>query len=589
MKTLLKTFYYIFVLLFTVSLVIFTSWFSNFYNNLNYLGLSSIVLQDFSVIIFVVFILVFSPLVIFLIRTKLTFLIFQKKAEISDYHKKVLVTLDILFSLFILVFVILNIKSVYFTLLVPHNFSSILEISDYPFVLSFVKFLVEYFVIVIFYILLPILYYSHKSYIVRFLGLSVFPHKVSFSLILFLFLFVLFISVSIWIYSFVFSLEFYTKYSLILTLGIVVGTLVFLYAFYVFLNLLKNSLIPWYLNLVFVVFLGLYFLTIVFYKDLPEVSIVRFDFLDNIGNKFSSSKFVLKVSKVNVSDVFSGINIGELEKLKNVYVKDYSVIKNREPVVKVIRKAKFLERIYILLSSRTVDLSFKRNLVITNYVNLEKIFTFLPISFSFSSFVNGTNYFEVSLPYEFGNEVFFYSRYLISWTSDKDVKIYDLRFGKNGNLNMGILTAKDYYLVSKRLNSIGSVKKIFFVKSGFEYFVLANFGNCILISNGNYVSFYFNDYNNFQEMFLFLDGVPLFLSNIFIDSKFVGYKVRYFDVSGRGSDVNESISNLIGNAIYYYKVIELTNRIGRLKRYLEENKNNIPPDVFENLKLFLPD
>ncbi|MFN4244562.1 MAG: hypothetical protein ACK4F9_00230 [Brevinematia bacterium] len=587
MGTILKIVYFTLLILITLILVFFISAFSSFYNNIKYLGISSVILQDSIVIITVIFILSILPFVFFLLRTKLAIISFQNKAEISDYHKKVLFISDIIAFLFVTVFVILNLKSIYFTLFIPYPLSSIFNISDYPFVLRFSRFLLEYLFIVFLYLILPILYLCHKSYTIRFLGFSIVPHRSSFPLIITLFLFILFVSTIILAYSFLFSIEFHHKYSLILTLGIALGIILLAYAFYFLLSLLRNLVIPWYLNFVIFVLLILYLVSIALYNRLPNISIIRFEFLDKIESSFNSSKFVLKIDKVNVSDVFDGIDINKLEKLRNIKIQNYHFIK-KEPVVKIVRKAKFLERIFILISSGTVDYSFKENLVVTNYIDFNEVAKWLfPMSFTFSFFINGTNYFEISFPYEFGDNLFFYKRYVIFWTSENDLNFSDLRT-INENMELSTFTSKDYYLITKKLYSQNKIDKLFIVDSKSKYLILGDVGMCVLLSNENYTAFYLNS-DILQETFLFLDGVPLFVSNIFMDDKIVGYKVRYFDISGRGMSINEGISNLIGNAIYYYKVIDLTNRIEKLKKYLNENKDSIPPDIFEKLKGFLPE
>ncbi|MEN2998832.1 MAG: hypothetical protein ABDH28_07360 [Brevinematia bacterium] len=587
MKNFTKTIFSIFAILLAILSIVGISAFSSFYNDLSHTNLDKYFLQDISILVLTIFILTLLPLTTFLIRTKLAILKYSQKAELSKLHSRTLITLDLLTTLLILFLILTNLREIHLCLTLPAYPSALANIYDYPFFLKVAKFLILYLIIILTYLIAPILYLSHKSYSVRFLYLTIVPHKVSLTLTLAIFLFLLLLAFSVFLYSFILSIELYPKYSLILTFGIIVSLILLLYSLVVLVKLINNSTISWILNLIAIAFsIGFISLTC-FSKTLPDVSLIRFELIDKINKNILSSKFCLRVNNIDASSTFDKIDIGKLERLKELEITEHMLSENRKPVdISILRKAKFLERIYILLRYGVVDLAFKKNLVVTNQVNIETLSKwFFPKAFYYFSTLSNTNYFDISFPYEFGSGTFLYKRYLVYWTSDKDVKVLDTR-GKDYE-NRNTLTAKDYYVITRKTKFISTTHRILLVKStNTAYHMLATTGASMLISNETYTVFFVKEYKQ-DEMFLFLEGVPLFLSNIVFDSKVVGLKVRYFDIDGRGGNLQEGISNLVGNAVYYYKVVDLTNRIEKLREYIEENKEQIPPDVLERLRYFI--
>lgn len=585
MKNSIKVLGYIGIIILVVLLSVGISVFSNFYNNLNYVGLDKVLFQDIVAVIFVVFVLLIIPFILFFVRTKIINFFYSKRLELPKNLSTIMTVLDVVFSILLFGYILTNLKEIYFSIVLPTSFSEMFNIYDYPFIIKVSKFLVIYFCVIWIYFVIPIFYLAHKSYLIRFVSLNIFPHSVSIFLSLLLFITFTLVSLTILVYSFLLSIELSQNYSLIFTLGIIVSLITLIYSVNLLISLLKNSSIPWYSNIIVVLFIVLFIVVASLSNKLPSVSLLKLNIIDEIKQKQNNSRFVFKVNKVNVSNLFDKIDISKLENLKEIKIEEYKLPTANEAVLRIIRKSKLLERLYIFISSGSIDSFFKRNLIITNYIDVEKLVNYLlPMSFYFSSISDNTNYFEFSFPYDFGGQIFFYKRYLLSWELDGKVNVYDVRNTNMNTLKKDMLSSKDYYLLKKNLKVSKKSGKLFYVIStNQEYFALSTRSNCVLLSNENYTYIFVNDYTE-NETFLFLEGVPLFLSNITFDNKDVGMKVRYFDIDGRGGNIQEAISNLIGNASYYYKVIELTNKIERLKEYIESNKDEIPTDVLEKLR-----
>ncbi|MCX8028912.1 MAG: hypothetical protein N2712_02845 [Brevinematales bacterium] len=587
MKKFLKFLFYFAVLLIVLLSILLISALSNFYNNLKHLGISTILLRDTSVILLIPSLIFITLLLIFRLRSRFILIKYYQKAELNTKHTKILFWSDIIISLLLTLFIILNLKEVYmFVNLIP-SITGSFDLFNYPFILSILKTILTLLNLVLLYLIIPILYLSHKAYEIRFVSFKLVPHKTPFLIPSYGFIFFTILSGSIFIYSLVISLEIYPKYSLILTLTILFSIILLLYGLLFLVNLTRRNPMPWYLNILILTTITTYFFLVSFANNLPNISLVKLQILEDINLKQKNSKFVVNINNSNISDVFKKIDLARLESLNKLEIKDYSLPKTEKPILKITRNAKTLERIYMVLTSGILDHLVIRNIIITNYLDLETLFkTVLPTSFCTYSKVNEKNIFEVSIPYEFNNTVFFYKRYIIEWTNSSNLRVYDL-VKTNYNYSLyGILSSKDYYLLTKKNKSKKS-HMMFQIKYDNAYqYVIAGIGYSLVLSNENYYNYTIKDYNQ-GEFFAFVNGIPIFLSNITLDGKSVGMKVRYFDVEGRGYVIQESISNLIGNANYYYKVIELTNRIEILRKYIKENQDRIPPDVLENIQTLI--
>lgn len=575
----------IFIVLFIASIYII-SWFSNFYNNLNYLGIGKILLQDIIVFSIILFLLTIIPLTLFRIRSSLSLNLFSKTIELTEKHKKFLLFFDIIGTIIVFIILLTNSKSIYFFLNITNwnNFNII----EYPFTIKFSKLMIEYLLFTLFYTLLPVFYLSHKSYLIRFIGLSIIPHRVPITLLISVIIFLIILSISVFVYSVILSLELYPTYSLILTLGIITSASILLYSVGVFINLLRNSKINWYENLAPVILIIVFVISSIFSKSLPDISLIRLEFIERIHSLQTFSQYTLRIKNSNISETITQMDISKLEDLKKLKITEYYFEKPNTKIM-IIRKPKILERIYLIATSGIIDKYLKPNVYITNYIDIEKtVRNLLPTSFLFSSKVGNTNYIDISFPYEFDKEIFFYRRYLIIWTSEKDIKILTQKNTNYNSISRNILTGREYYLINNKLKLPKTTYSLFSITSpNFgEYYLISVSGESIIISNNTYISYKVNDYNE-GETFALIDNVPLFLSNIIFENMKVGIKTRYFDIEGRGGNISESISNLVGNAIYYYKVVELTNKIEKLKKYLEQHKEDIPPDIFEKLKMFI--
>lgn len=588
MKKTFKFLLYFLITVLTIAFIVGISAFSNFYNNLSILGISSIVLSNISIITIITVIVFLLTLLSFIVRTNISFSRYQLKTDLKQGHKKFFIVLDIIVSLLLTAMLILNYKNIYAYISLVKSPSSILDFYNYPFILQILKTIITYLCIFIIYLILPILYFSHKSYNIRFLFSGIVPHKFSPLISLYLLVSLVFVSLSISVLTLIFSVEIYPNYSLVLTTGFVVSLVVFLYSLLLFTNLLRGVSIPWYLNAIPLFFVILFVAVSTFSKSIPSVNLLKLELIDTIHKEQLSSKFLVKVKEFSVEELFEKMDLRKLEYLNTIQITDYSLPRNEDAFVKVVRNSKILERVYLFLSSGVLDYLVKPNFTITNYLNLSDVFEILiPYSFSLYSKLGNTNFLEVSIPYEFNEQVFFYKLHLLSWYND-DTKVQNITLlGSKSDLQL--FTSKDYYIITKKLKPRKDNEIMFYTKgTNYYYYILSGAGFCIILSNENYFKYDLKDYSN-GENFIFVEGVPLLISNISLGSKVVGMKVRYFDIEGRGNNIQSSISNLIGNANYYYKVVELTNRIGALKRYLKENEDKIPPDVLDKIRSFIPE
>lgn len=588
MKKTLKFLLYTLVTIITIAFILVISAFSNFYNNTLSLGISSIVLSNISIITTITVLVFLFTLIPFTTRTILSFSRYQLKTDLKQGQKKFFIALDIVVSLALTVIVILSYKDIYAYVSLVKSMDNILDFYNYPFILQILKTIIIYVCLFIIYLILPILYFSHKSYDIRFLFSGIVPHKFSPFISLYLFISLIFISLSILLLSLIFSVEVYPDYSIILTIGFVASLVVLLYSLLLFTSLLRRVSIPWYVNVIPIFFVVLFIGVSTLSRNIPSVSLLRLELIDTIHKKQSSSKFIVKLREVSVEELFEKIDLKKLEYLNTIQIAEYSLPKNEDAFVKVVRKSKTLERLFLFISSGVLDYLVKQNLTITNYLNLSDVFEILvPYSFSLYSKLGNTNFLEVSIPYEFNEQIFFYKLYLLSWYNS-DMKI-QTKATPEIQSDIQLFTSKDYYIITRKLGiRKGSEFMLYTKGTNYYYYILSGVGFCVILSNENYFNYKVRDYVN-GENFVFVEGVPLFISNISLGGKVVGLKVRYFDVEGRGENIQSSISNLIGNANYYYKVIELTNRIGALKRYLKDNEDKIPPDILDKIRSFIPE
>ncbi|MGC8964414.1 MAG: hypothetical protein ACP5KI_03515 [Brevinematia bacterium] len=570
------------VILISLGLLIFISYFVWFYRDLNSVNLSSFLLKDLAIIGLISLISLLLPFLIFQIRTRLSTKFYFTKSELSTTTIKFLTYFDILVSVLVSLIVILNVKNFYYLFTLADISSLTSNISDFPFVFICIEVLLLYFILILVYTILPILVFSHRGYYIRFLFLKIVPHKISLFTSIFLFTLGLLFAVFILFYSFIEGLELYPNYSLVISVGLVTSLVVLLYSVILLIRLLTLREVRWFENFIFIVFLVLFFAVGLLPKNVQSISFFRIEFLENFYSALKNSNYALKINKVDVSQVFDKINISDLKKLIDLNVKESELGNYSIKPITILRKLSVIERIAYLINTRFVDKTFSSELIVTNKIylpNLIKDYLMGSVVSYFS--LSNTNYVEISYYFRFLNSDFFYKRNLISYTDGKDLKIYDIVGKFDKILPSHVLSTKDKFLINSVFGN--TYFRLFLVENNPSYYVVSSYGRSLILSNENYTS-YFTKEGYEGESFLFLENVPLFISNITFSDRDVGVKLRYFYIDGIGANVSEAITNLVGNVDYYYKIIQLTNKIKNMENYLNKNPDNLPPDVVDKLR-----
>lgn len=563
----------------------FVSYFIWFYRTVISVNLAGILFKEISIVYFISFLSFVLPFLLFYVRTKISVKFYFVRSDLNQNTEKLLLLSDIVVSIVLSLLVVLNIKHFYFSFVLTDGFKFITKISDFPFVLFSLKILLIYLFLVFVYAILPVLIFSHRGYSVRFLFFKIVPHKLSVFNSIYLFLLGSFLALFVVIYSVVRGIEIYPNYSLVISIGVLASLVTLIYSILLLVKLLSLREVKWFENLIFVVFVVVFFIVSFLPKDVQSLSIFRLEFIENFYRNLKNSKYALKVNNVDVSEVFDKVSVDTLRNLLNLKVSEKSIKKTYAKPIEVIRKLTVIERIPYFLSTGFVDKTFKMDLITTNFVDVSSLVKSYVIgsvvnSFSFSN----TNYVEVSSYYRFLDVDLFYKRYIITYSSKDDLKVYNV-FNEVGKIIPSyFLSTKDRFVIN---STVGDENfKLFFVEDDGGYYVVSSFRKMILLKNENYFSFITKESYD-GEYLLFLKNSLLFVSNITFSGKEVGVKLRYFYIEGMGENINEAISNLVGNADYYYKIIQLTNKIQNLKNYLDKNPDNLPPDVIDKLKRFI--
>jgi hypothetical protein len=581
---LIRVLVYTLVFVLAFGLIAFFSYLLFIENNLKHIGLGVFFSKNVSLVLLLIILPFLVAYITFYIRKILVRSYYWYKSELSEIMIKRLGILDFIISALLVVFVLLNAR--YFFLassLVDFRNLSFYQIADYPFLIKLFVVLVAYLTILLLWLILPVLRFSHKAYHVRFLPLRIVSHKFSLIVSLLFLLLLLFISllvVSIGIDSF---LDLSNVF--LFQLGIISGILLIILSFFAFFRLLFNKVIStiWFyligtLNILVVVFY--------FFNVGHDIRVFSSSILEELFERMKNSPYVLKFETKKVDSV--RFDLGSLRKLAMSGLSFYEESTNY-PVIDYFREIHGFDKLYYSFLTGRIDSVFVKNLKVTNVLMKEDLEFLFPYSRIGITSYSNTNYITISYIYEFGGMRFFYDGGTIlafkSNTSGNWVtKFYkgDFDYPSRG------LGVRDHLIVEMVMDKLGiKPYKNYFVQVINDYFLVPLGYYCLVISNKNYILYDVNEFVSYNEYPLVIGNIVVMMSNLYVGNELAGFKVRYFDLVGYGATLNEAILSMIGNADYYYKVQELERRMKSLRSFIEENTNRLDPLIIKDIMTIL--
>ena len=552
-------------------------------NNFRHLGLNVFFVKNLSLSVFLIVGSFIFNYVIFYIRRVLTNLYYWNRAELNKSISNTISFIDLLVSILLTFFIVLNTKFFYLTFSLIDFKNLNFSITDYPFLIKLCVVLFSYLSLILIWFTIPIIYLSHRSYHIRFLPLRIVPHKLSPIVSTFVFLSLIIISLCTLLLGIDGYLD--NENSFLLQISFLSSVILILLSVVLLFRLLSNkaTLTIWFylLGVLNVIILVFYLLNVN-----VKLSIFGFSTLEEFSNRIKNSNFTLKFEKKS-PDSFKAFDINAIKKILPVNI-SISKISNDSPKINYVRKLYGFEKIYYSLSTGKIDTMFMRDLKVTNTLSKEDLKNLFPYSkvdlFSYSN----TNYAVISYLYEFGQRKFFYDRNTISIVQDTTGNLITKIDDYYSNVYPYHLNTKDKIMVDMVLGELNidfSNLDIFLINN--EYFLVPIKTYCLIISNNNYLLYDFHEFINVGEYPLLIANDVLAVSNLYIGGDLAGFKVRYFDLVGYGHDFGEAVFSMVGNADYYYRVQNLERKLKSLNSLIEENVNKIDPVILNNIKNIL--
>ncbi len=579
-----KIFAYLLILVFVVVVLFFISYLVFEFKVLSLIGLEAFFAKNLAYVSFLFLaIFAFSNLVL-AIKRFLVKVYYYVPAQLSEDILRKNKHIDFIFSFILLLPFLVNVKYFYMFFNFTKPYQDLAQfIANNVFIINVFLTLILYLLLLFVYVLINIVFFSHKSYHVRVLPKMIIAHKPSpgisiiflvTSFLAFLLFFGLFSVEIVFSKSEMFLKILFSLITLIywISFSIVISTKVFFGGstrnVYTFLVLFSIAV------LVIPIFVG-------FDRINTKVSIFS---VDSFRGRIFESLPSVKFRAVGVDDLNVSVNPDSIANLTNynlVFVDSMSVEEGLEIVYNISIDG--FEKLYYSFLSRIADLvfidSFETNVVVNIQEKLGEVFWFSKVY----KYSEGD---KTLLEVIYNLDLKDFENFIVPFSvvADKtnvylinsDVKVKEGIFSDSESIDIReFISYRDSYFLSSRFGNISFRKVKVFYKDNFSHVSLISKDLNFTITNGYY---YIYTSSGHGDEFLVFPDVVLTLSDVDFYGKKVGIKVEYMGISGFGGDFKEALLNLLGNVIYYQRVLNLTRTI----EYVRDNISKLEQSLVSN-------